>query len=215
MTQPINVKICGVTDPAHLPVIAKAGARYVGFVLYPRSPRAVTLEALASLLAQTPPNLETVALCVDPDDELIQRLTRLSRLNMLQLHGHETPQRVAAIRSLWQRPIMKALSLTQAEDLAAASAYAPLVEQFLFDAKPPEGGLPGGNALAFDWQILAGRTFPKPWLLAGGLTAANVAQAIAISGAKQVDVSSGVEDAPGKKSAGKIMTFCEAARGAG
>lgn len=205
----IAVKICGIREPAHLPVIAKAGARYVGFVLYPRSPRAVTLENLVNLLAQTPPSLETVALCVDPDDELLQRLAQMQRLDMLQLHGRETPQRVAAIRSLWQRPIMKALSVARAEDLAVANDYAPLVEQFLFDAKPPEGGLPGGNALAFDWQILAGRTFPKPWLLAGGLTPENVAQAIAISGAKQVDVSSGVEDAPGQKSADKIMAFCQ------
>lgn len=210
----IAVKICGISEPAHLPIIAKAGARYVGFVLYPRSPRHVSIEVLAHLLTQTPPGLKTVALCVDPDDELVQRLARLPRLEMLQLHGGETPQRVAAIRSLWQRPIMKALSVARAEDLAVANDYAPLVEQFLFDAKPPEGGLPGGNALAFDWQILAGRTFPKPWLLAGGLTPENVAQAIAISGAKQVDVSSGVEDAPGQKSADKIMTFCQAARGA-
>lgn len=210
----IAVKICGVSDPSHLPVIAKAGARYVGFVLYARSPRAVTLDTLNNLLAQTPPTLQTVALSVDPDDELIQRLARFPRLDMLQLHGRESPQRIAAIRSLWQRPIMKALSVARAEDLSAANAYAPLVEQFLFDAKPPEGGLPGGNALAFDWQILAGRSFPKPWLLAGGLTPDNVAQAIEISGAKQVDVSSGLEDAPGQKSADKIMAFCQAVRGA-
>lgn len=210
----IAVKICGVSDPSHLPVIAKAGARYVGFVLYARSPRAVTLDTLNNLLAQTPPTLQTVALSVDPDDELIQRLARFPRLDMLQLHGRETPQRVAALRSLWQRPIMKVLSVARTEDLAVVNDYAPLVEQFLFDAKPPEGGLPGGNALAFDWQILAGRTFPKPWLLAGGLTPDNVAQAIEISGAKQVDVSSGVEDAPGQKSADKIMAFCQAVRGA-
>lgn len=211
----IAVKICGISDPTHLPVIAKAGARYAGFVLYPRSPRAVTPEILANLLAQTPPGLQTVALCVDPDDELIQRLARLQGLAMLQLHGSESPQRVAAIRSLWQRPIMKALSVARVEDLSAAHNYAPLVDQFLFDAKPPEGGLPGGNALAFDWQILSGQSFPKPWMLAGGLTPENVAQAIAISGAKQVDVSSGVEDAPGKKSPDKIRAFCQVAHGAG
>ncbi|MBP7252710.1 MAG: phosphoribosylanthranilate isomerase, partial [Alphaproteobacteria bacterium] len=142
----IAVKICGISEPAHLPIIVKAGARYTGFVLYPRSPRYVSLEALAHLLTQTPPSLKTVALCVDPDDELVQRLARLPRLDMLQLQGHETPQRIAALRSHWQRPIMKALSVARAEDLAAADDYVPLVEQFLFDPKPPEGGLPGGNA---------------------------------------------------------------------
>ncbi len=210
----IAVKICGITEPAHLPIIAKAGARYVGFVLYPRSPRHVSLEELGNLLNQTPQSLKTVALCVDPDDELVQRLARLPRLDMLQLHGRETPQRVAALRALWQRPIMKAVSVSRAEDFVVTKDYAPLVEQFLFDAKPPEGGLPGGNALAFDWQILAGSTFPKPWLLAGGLTPDNVAQAVQISDAKQVDVSSGIEDTPGKKSVEKIMAFCRAAQGA-
>jgi phosphoribosylanthranilate isomerase len=190
---------------------ARFGARTVGFVFYPRSPRAVTLEQAKTLLSSVPSTLKTVALCVDADDTLIAQLAKLERLDMLQLHGAETPKRVAAIRSIWNRSVMKALPIATADDCTAAALYAPLVDLFLFDAKPPAGGLPGGNALAFDWKLLAGKSFTRPWMLAGGLTPDNVAEAIEISGAQMVDVSSGVESSPGVKSIEKITAFCRAA----
>jgi len=211
----IAIKICGITEPTAIHAAARYGARYVGFVLYPRSPRAVTLEQARSLLAQVPRDIQAVALCVDPDDALLADLARLPRLDMIQLHGQETPHRVAAIRAMLHVPLMKALPIARAEDLTAVADYTPLVEQLLFDAKSPAGGLPGGNALAFDWRVLAGRSFPRPWLLAGGLTAENVATAITISGATAVDVSSGVEDSPGVKNPEKIAGFCQAAQAAG
>lgn len=205
------VKICGIKEPETLHAVARYGARYAGFVLYPRSPRHLTIEQLAPLLAQAASSLRTVALCVDPDDDMLRQLARLPRLDMLQLHGDEQPQRVAAIRSICPKAVMKALPIATSADLAAVTPYLPLVEQFLFDAKPPSGGLPGGNALAFDWRILSGQVFQRPWLLAGGLTPENVAEAISISGATQVDVSSGVESGPGVKSVEKITAFCRAA----
>lgn len=205
------VKICGITEPHAINAAAQFGARSVGFVFYPRSLRAVTLEQARILLAAVPSTLKTVALCVDADDTLIAQLAKLERLDMLQLHGTETPRRVAAIRSIWNRAVMKALPIASADDCAAAALYAPLVDQFLFDAQPPAGGLPGGNALAFDWTLLAGKSFTRPWMLAGGLTPDNVGEAIGISGAQMVDVSSGVESSPGVKSIEKIAAFCRAA----
>jgi phosphoribosylanthranilate isomerase len=210
----IAIKICGITEPTALHAAAAAGARYVGLVFYPRSPRAVTVPQARDVLRQTPAGLQTVALCVDPDDALLAELATVAGLDMLQLHGAETPRRVAAIQTIIQRPILKALPVATAADFAPVASYAPLVAQFLFDAKPASGALPGGNALAFDWRLLAGRSFPRPWFLAGGLNPDNVAAAISISGATQVDVSSGVEDPPGHKHAGKIATFCQRALGA-
>ncbi len=207
------VKICGIKEPETLHTAARHGARYAGFVLYPRSPRHITLEQMATLLQQAAPALRTVALCVDPDDDTLRQLAKLPRLDLLQLHGTETPQRIAAMRSIWPKAVMKALPIAASADLAAVTPYVPLVDQFLFDAKPPAGGLPGGNALAFDWRILAGQIVPRPWLLAGGLTPENVAEAVAISGAAQVDVSSGVESSPGVKDLAKIAAFCRAAGG--
>lgn len=207
----VAVKICGITAAPAIHAAAQAGARYVGLVFYPPSPRAVTLPQARDLLQQIPNSLKSVALCVDPTDELLTELMALKRLDMLQLHGSETPRRVAAIKAHTNLPIIKALPIATAEDFDAAIPYGPLIDMFLFDAKPPPGALPGGNALAFDWRIMAGRSFPRPWMLAGGLTPDNIAEAIRISGAMMVDVSSGVEEAPGVKSPTKITAFCQAA----
>lgn len=208
------VKICGVKTVEAIGAAAQSGAHYIGLVFHPSSPRHVRLEQAQALLRQLPPSLLAVALCVDPEDKLLQELARLERLDMLQLHGTETPRRIAALRAIWPKPVMKALPVARAEDLAAAASFAPVVDQYLFDAKPSAGGQPGGNGLAFDWQLLAGQNFPHPWMLAGGLTPDNVAAAVKASGAKMVDVSSGVEDAPGHKSLTKIAAFCAAAKAA-
>ncbi len=210
----VAVKICGVKTLDTISAAAQSGAHYIGLVFYPSSPRHVRLEQAQALLRQVPPNLLTVALCVDPEDTLLQELSRLERLDMLQLHGTETPRRIAALRAVWRKPVMKALPIARREDLTAATDYAPVVDQYLFDAKPHANSLPGGNGLAFDWQLLAGQNFKHPWMLAGGLTPENVSAAIKASGAKMVDVSSGVEDAPGHKSLTKIAAFCAAVKAA-
>lgn len=210
----VAVKICGVKTLEAIGAATQNGAHYVGFVFFPRSPRHVRLEQAQALLRQVPPSLLAVALCVDPEDNLIAELAKLERLDMLQLHGAETPRRIAELRAQWRKPVMKALPIALAEDLAAANTYASVVDQYLFDAKAPAGAQPGGNGQAFDWQLLAGQSFKHPWMLAGGLTPENVGAAIAASGAKMVDVSSGVEDAPGHKSETKIAAFCAAAKAA-
>ena len=209
----IAIKICGINEPLGLQAAVRGGAQLVGFVFYPPSPRAVSLDVARELIAQTTSGIKKVGLLVNPTDDALKSIARL-RLDLLQLHGDETPRRMAEIAALTGLPLMKALQVASADDLSAVPDYAPLVVQFLFDAKAPVGALmPGGNATSFDWRILAGRSFPRPWMLAGGLTPANVAEAIRISGATMVDVSSGVEDRPGVKNPDKIAAFCAAAGG--
>jgi phosphoribosylanthranilate isomerase len=205
----MQIKICGLKNPAMMLRATQAGAYYLGFVLYPASPRAVNLIELRELLRQKPARARSVALVVDADDVLLQALANLPELDYLQLHGQETPRRVAAIAALTKKPLIKALPIATSEDFASIPAYAPLLESFLFDAKPASGSRPGGNAVAFDWRLLAGQSFAKPWFLAGGLTPSNVAEAIRISGASRVDVSSGVERSVGVKDAALIDTFCQ------
>lgn len=212
MPHNITIKICGVQDAAAVSAVAKAGVQAIGLVLYPPSKRAVTLPQARALLAQIPPSIQAIILCVDPDDALLREVAGWERVDILQLHGHESPRRVAAIRGLWSRPIMKALPIATAEDFTVVADYAPLVERFLFDTKAPAGAPTGGNGVAFDWRLLAGRAVPRPWFLAGGLNASNVASAIQISGARAIDVSSGVENATGQKDAAKIADFCQTAR---
>lgn len=210
---PIRVKICGLREPAHLAAAVEAGAAYVGLNFFPPSPRYVTIEAARALALDVPPGVAKVALVVDADDATLAAICERVPLDMLQLNGSETPARVAEVRARFGLPVMKALGVATAADLEAVAAYAPVADQFLLDAKPPRGGvLPGGNGLPFDWELLAGRRFPKPWMLAGGLTAANVGEAIRRTGARQVDLSSGVEIAPGVKDAGLIRAFMAAAQ---
>jgi phosphoribosylanthranilate isomerase len=154
-----------------------------------------------------------VALTVDADDAALDELLGGVPVDMLQLHGHESPERVAEVRARYGLPVMKAVGVAGEEDLSALEVYGRVADQLLVDAKPPKGAdLPGGNGLAFDWRLIAGRRWPVPWMLAGGLTPDNVAEAIRLTGARQVDVSSGVESAPGVKDAGRIAAFLKAAR---
>ena len=210
---PVEVKICGLNSPEA--VRAAATADYAGFVFYARSPRNVSPAQAAALAAALPRQVRRVALLVDADDAFLRAMLDTFRPDLLQLHGKETPERVAAIRQSFGIPVMKAIAIRQAEDVAKATAYTKTADRLLFDAKPPEraDALPGGNAISFDWRLLAGQTFPLPTMLSGGLTAANVAEAARISGVGAVDVSSGVEDAPGKKNPMKIKDFIKAARG--
>ena len=212
----MQVKICGINDAAAMQAAAAAGADLIGFVFFPPSPRAVTPEQAASIAGPGPaPGPAKVGLFVDPEDALIETVLAALPLDVIQLHGEETPARCAAIRARFGLPVMKALGIATAEDLAQLADYAPVVDRFLLDAKAPPGApLPGGNAAPFDWTLMAGRAIPRPWLLAGGLTPRNVADAIRVSGAPGVDVSSGVERARGVKDAGLVAAFVGAARSA-
>ncbi|MBB05537.1 MAG: phosphoribosylanthranilate isomerase [Pseudooceanicola sp.] len=210
-----RVKICGLCKPEDVTAAATAGAVYGGFVFFPKSPRYVSVDVARSLAIEAPVGLAKVALVVDADDALIDAITGAVPLDMLQLHGQETPDRVAALRVRTGLPVMKAIGVADAADLAAIDVYAEVADQLLIDAKPPKASpLPGGNGLSFDWRLLQGRKYwTKPWMLAGGLTPENVAEAIRLTGARQVDVSSGVEASPGVKDAARIADFVAAATG--
>lgn len=211
---PIEVKICGINDAEAMDAAAGAGADLMGFVFFPPSPRAVTPERAGALSARVAGGPRRVGLVVDATDDAIAAILAACPLDILQLHGEETPARAAAIRARFGLPVMKAIGVATEQDLAPVAAFAPVVDRFLFDAKPPPGGpLPGGNAQPFEWRVMAGRAIPKPWLLAGGLTPANVAEAIRVSGAGGVDVSSGVERARGVKDPALIRAFIAAAKG--
>ncbi|MGG5811003.1 phosphoribosylanthranilate isomerase [Falsiroseomonas sp. CW058] len=212
---PASVKICGINDPAAMRAAAEAGADMVGFVFFPPSPRAVTPAGAAALSAAHPGGPLRVGLFVDADDALVDAVMAALPLDILQLHGEETPARCAELRARHGRPVMKALGIASGADLDRLADYAPAVDRFLLDAKAPPGApLPGGNAAPFDWTLAAGRAIPRPWLLAGGLTPGNVAAALAASGAPGVDVSSGVEAARGVKDPARIAAFVKAAHGA-
>ena len=211
----IRVKICGLRRPEEVAAAARAGAVYCGFVFFPKSPRNVTVEEARALALDAPVGLAKVALLVDADDALLDAVTGAVPLDMLQLHGKESPERVSAIRARTGLPVMKAVGVGGPEDLAAIDVYSQVADQLLIDAKAPkEAELPGGNGLSFDWRLLAGRKYwTRPWMLAGGLTPDNVAEAVRLTGARQVDVSSGVESAPGVKDTGLIAEFVAAATG--
>jgi phosphoribosylanthranilate isomerase len=209
----VRVKICGLTEPAGLAAAVAAGAAYVGFVFFPKSPRNLTLAAARDLALSVPPGVAKVALTVDAADAALDAMLREVPIDMLQLHGHESPARVAELRARHGLPVMKAVGVAEAADLAQIDAYAAVADQILVDAKPPkDADLPGGNGLAFDWRLVAGRRWAVPWMLAGGLTAGTVAEAIRLTGARQVDVSSGVESAPGVKDPRLVEGFIAAAR---
>lgn len=202
------VKICGLTEPAGVAAAVEAGARYVGFVFFPKSPRHVTADQAAALAATVPLGVAKVGLFVNPDDALLQEVLARVPLDIIQLHGQETPARVAQIRQLAGLPVMKAVGVAEPRDLDALWDYGLVADMLLIDAKPPkDAALPGGNGLAFDWRLLAGRQILKPWLLAGGLTPDNVSQALRLTRAQGVDVSSGVESAPGVKDPELIRKF--------
>jgi phosphoribosylanthranilate isomerase len=209
------VKICGIKDVAGLEAAREAGADMLGFVFFPPSPRAVTPAEAGLLVRSYAGGPKRVGLFVDPDDATLAATLAEVPLDILQLHGEETPARAGEIRARFRKPVMKALGIGSKADLARLSDYADQVDYFLLDARPPAGSaLPGGNALAFDWALMKGEHPPRPWLLAGGLTPDNVAEAIAASGAKGVDVSSGVEGARGIKDPVTIAAFITAAKSA-
>ena len=204
----VAVKICGLRAPEAIAAAVRAGARAVGFVFYPPSPRHVSVAEAAALAAHAPPGVERVGVFVDPDDALLTEARDRAGLTAAQLHGAESPRRAADIRRRFGLAAIKAIPVARAEDLARAGAYAGAASRLMFDARPPAGAaLPGGNGLAFDWKLLAGRTWPLPWMLSGGLAPGNVAEAVEETGACAVDVSSGVESAAGVKDPVLIAAF--------
>ena len=210
----VIVKICGIKTVEALSAALDAPADMVGFVFFPRSPRHVDLDQAAILGALTGTRSAKVALTVDASDETLSAIIDALKPDILQLHGHETPERTAEIRSRFGIPIMKALGVASVADLSDVKAYEQVADRLLFDAKPPKNAaLPGGNGLVFDWQILSGLDLTKPFMVSGGLDPSNVATALAMTGAPGVDVSSGVETTPGIKDPSKIKAFIDAARG--
>jgi phosphoribosylanthranilate isomerase len=211
---PLQAKICGITTDDAAEAAIAGGAFALGFVFYPPSPRAVSPAKAALLARPAPAGVLKVAVVVDADDATLAAIIAALKPDLLQLHGAETPERAAAIRRMFERPVMKAIPVAEADDLAAARPFLGIVDRLMFDAKPPRtaDALPGGNALSFDWSLLSGQSWPCPWMLSGGLTADNLAEAARISGARAVDVSSGVEDRPGRKNPAKIAAFLAAAR---
>lgn len=212
MPDDIKVKICGLTEPEHVHAAAEAGAAYAGFVFFEKSPRHVSIELARDLAIEAPLGLAKVALTVNADDAMLDAIMDAVPLDMLQLHGKESPERVSEIRARYGLPVMKAIGIAEEADLAQISTYGGVADQLLVDAKAPKGAdLPGGNGLSFDWRLVNRKYWPRPWMLAGGLTPDNVALAVQMTGARQVDVSSGVETAPGVKDSNLIRAFVRAA----
>jgi phosphoribosylanthranilate isomerase len=211
----LAAKICGLSSEAAVEAAVAGGAAYVGFVFYPPSPRAVSPARAGELCAAVPASVRRVALFVDADDAAIAAVLDAAPIDILQFHGAETPERVTQVKRRFGLAVMKAIAVARRGDVDAASRYEDVADLLLFDAKPPRraDALPGGNGLAFDWQLIAGRDWRLPWVLSGGLTAALLPEAVRISGAQAVDVSSGVESAPGHKDPDKIRAFLEVARG--
>jgi phosphoribosylanthranilate isomerase len=212
----VRAKICGLNDPEAVHAAVEGGAAFIGFVFYPSSPRAVTPDRAAELATIVPASVGRVGLFVDAGDDEIDAVVSWAALDMLQLHGAESPERVSELRARTGLRVMKAISVAASADIERAPAYYEAADWLMFDAKPPKdmtGALPGGNALAFDWLLLKDWDFPLPWMLAGGLDAGNVAEAVRLSGARFVDTSSGVEDSPGVKDPDRIREFLMAVAG--
>lgn len=211
----VDVKICGIASAEAMEAAVEGGAAYVGLMFYPPSPRFLALEDAAALADRVPAAVKRVGVFVDPADETLATTMAEVGLDALQLHGAETAGRVSEIKERFEVPVIKAIKIADADDLAEARAQEKAADVLLFDAKTPADGpglLPGGNALSFDWRVIAGENWTRPWMLSGGLTADNLAEAVAESGARMVDVSSGVESAPGIKDPKKIRAFLETAR---
>jgi len=210
----VEAKICGLSTPETVDAAVAGGARFVGFVTFSKSPRHISTETMRVLGARVPKGVTRVGLFVDPDDALLDEKLATGAIDLLQLHGGETPERVAAIKQRTGKPAMKVIKVAQAADVERGiAAYAAAADRLMFESDG--GALPGGNAKAFDWTILSGRKVPLPWLLAGGLTPDNVAEAVRVTGARAVDVSSGVEATRGVKSIALIKAFLERVRAIG
>lgn len=209
----VDVKICGLTSAATAEAAAQGGARYLGFVFFPKSPRNLAPEQAAALAEPVRRRADIVAVVVNPDDAQLEAIARTLAPDWIQLHGDESPARASAARRFAGKGVIKALPVARSEDLAVVDSFTSAADMLLFDAKAPAGALlPGGNGAAFDWKILRGRKFPKPWILSGGLTSENVREAVETSDAEAVDVSSGVESAPGVKDPTRIARFLAEAR---
>ena len=206
----VEAKICGIATQDALGAAVDKGAKFVGFVFYAPSPRNVSPGVARGLADATPAGVQKVGLFVDATDGEIASVCEAVPLDFLQLHGEETPARVAAIRATFALPVIKAIRLGAASDVSRAEAYLKVADRLLFDARGPAGSLPGGRGQAFEWEWLLGHDWPIPWLLSGGLNASNVARAVRLSGARAVDVSSGVEDRPGHKDPRRIAEFLSA-----
>jgi phosphoribosylanthranilate isomerase len=208
-----HAKICGLTTPETLDAALTGGAAFVGAVVFPKSPRHIAPLHAATLFERARGKAKIVAVTVNADDALLTEIALILKPDLIQLHGAETPERAAQVRALTGAGIIRALSVRTAADIDTAAAWEPVVDHLMFDAKPPEGSaLPGGVGASFDWSLLTGRTFEHPWFLAGGLNPANVADAVRTTGAPLVDVSSGVESAPGVKDPALISAFLKAVR---
>lgn len=213
MSKPVTIsaKICGLRTIEDVQTAVSAGAAFVGFMHFPKSPRHIEPEAAEKLARLLPETVKAVAILVNPSDAEIARAALWA--DFIQLHGDETPERSREIRRLAGKPVIKAMALESADDLARAALYQETADILLFDAKTPTSGdLPGGNGIAFDWRILAGAKIETPWMLSGGLNAENVAEAVRLTGARMLDVSSGVEKTRGVKSAEKIKAFMKAVK---
>jgi phosphoribosylanthranilate isomerase len=209
----VHAKICGLSTPEAVAAALAGKAAYLGFVFFPASPRAVTAEAAARLTAPVRGAAKVVAVTVDPSDALVDEIARVLKPDFIQLHGRETPARVHAVSERTGAGVIKAVAVSEAADLAAARQYDGAAQHLMFDAKPPKDAvLPGGTGSRFDWTLLAGQRFSRPWFLAGGLDPWNVDEAVRLSGARAVDVSSGVERGPGLKDPALITAFLDALR---
>lgn len=207
----MRTKICGLTTDTQVEAAVKAGAAYVGFVFFEKSPRNVTTKQARALALRVSDGVCKVALVVDPSDAELDAILAEVPIDMLQLHGNESPKRVTEVKARYGLPVMKAVGVANLDDLRKLDDYVCVADQILVDAKPPENTvLPGGNGLSFDWQLIAGQRWAVPWMLAGGLTPENVAEAVKVTGARQLDVSSSVESTPGVKDEAKIAAFLAA-----
>jgi len=205
-----KAKICGLSTEETVQTAIKAGASYIGFVFFPKSPRNVSVDTAARLAEIAGDKVLKAGVFVNPTDELLKNVIQDVGIDLIQLHGSETVDRIKFIRKNFDKKVMKAISVAGEDDIKKAHDYENVVDMLLFDAKPPadlDGALPGGNGLAFDWKLIAGYQWPIPWMLSGGLNENNVLEAIEISGAKIVDVSSGLEITPGNKDINKINAF--------
>jgi phosphoribosylanthranilate isomerase len=208
----VQVKICGLTRPEDAAAVVAAGADFAGLVFHPGSPRHLRPEQARAIAERLRGRVRIVALLADPTDTAVAEAVAAAKPDFIQLHGSESPGRVAELRARFGKPVIKAIGISDDADFAPLAGYEDVSDMLLFDAKPAAGAVPGGRGRAFDWQLLRKRTISRPWLLAGGLDAANVARAIACAGARGVDVSSGVESAPGVKDGAAIRAFVAAAR---
>lgn len=204
----VRSKLCGLNTVQDIDAAAQAGAAYVGLVFFAKSPRNLDIAEAREVALRVPVGISKVALVVNADNTLLDQITTSVPLDMLQLHGDESLERVAEVKARYGLPVMKALGIATSKDVERAQTYAGVADQLLLDAKPMAGqDLPGGNGFSFDWTLLQGQTWSVPWMLAGGLTPANVASAVQLSGAQQVDVSSGIEITPGQKSSELMAEF--------